>query len=99
MWGGDHLNSAIHQGPMYTSMYTLVFLCTYIRGGSEKFYSYSRGITKNLQNLKNFQAPPLLVKNDTSLTGQIDTCITAKYPPTHTDERTLENELQVSVFC
>ena len=27
-------------------------------GGSEKFYSYSRGITKNLQNLKNFQRPP-----------------------------------------
>ena len=25
--------------------------------GSEKFYSYSRGITKNLQNLKNFQRP------------------------------------------
>ena len=24
-------------------------------GGSEKFYSYSRGITKNLQNLKDFQ--------------------------------------------
>ena len=37
------------------------------QGGSEKFYSYSRGITKNLQNLKNFQKPPLLVKNDTSL--------------------------------
>ena len=36
-------------------------------GGSEKFYSYSRGITKNLQNLKNFQRPPLPVKNDTSL--------------------------------
>ena len=53
MVGGDHLNSAIHQG------------------GSEKFYSYSRGITKNLQNLKNFRKPPLLVKNDTSLTGQI----------------------------
>ena len=28
------------------------------QGGSEKFYSYSRGITKNLQNLKNFQSPP-----------------------------------------
>ena len=28
------------------------------QGGSEKFYSYSRGITKNLQNLKNFQRPP-----------------------------------------
>ena len=27
-------------------------------GGSEKFYSYSRGITKNLQNFKNFQGPP-----------------------------------------
>ena len=25
--------------------------------GSEKFYSYSRGITKNLQNLKDFQRP------------------------------------------
>ena len=25
------------------------------------------GITKNLQNFKNFQKPPLLVKNDTSL--------------------------------
>ena len=34
-------------------------------GGSEKFYSYSRGITKNLQNLRNFQRP-LPVKNDTS---------------------------------
>ena len=28
------------------------------QGDSEKFYSYSRGITKNLQNLKNFQSPP-----------------------------------------
>ena len=37
------------------------------QGGSEKFYSYSRGITKNLQNFKNFQGPPLPVKNDTSL--------------------------------
>ena len=37
------------------------------QGGSDKFYSYSRGITKNLQNLKNFQSPPLPVKNDTSL--------------------------------
>ena len=51
--GGDHLNSAIHQG------------------GSEKFYSYSRGITKNLQNLKNFQSPPVLVKNDTSLIANL----------------------------
>ena len=49
--GGDHLNSAIHQG------------------GSEKFYSYSRGITKNLQNLKNFKSP-LPVKNDTSQNQQ-----------------------------
>ena len=37
------------------------------QGGSEKFHSYSRGITKNLQNLKNFQRPPLPIKNDTSL--------------------------------
>ena len=36
-------------------------------GGSEKFYSYNRGIAKNLQNLKNFQSPPPRVKNDTSL--------------------------------
>ena len=35
--------------------------------GSEKFYSYSRGITKNLQNLKISKGPPLPVKNDTSL--------------------------------
>ena len=35
--------------------------------GSQKFYSYSRGITKNLQNFKNFQSP-LEVKNDTSFT-------------------------------
>ena len=28
------------------------------QGGSEKFYSSSRGSTKNLQNLKNFQRPP-----------------------------------------
>ena len=26
--------------------------------GSEKLYSYSREITKNLQNLKNFKRPP-----------------------------------------
>ena len=32
----------------------------------EKIYSYSRAITKNLQNLKNFQSP-LHVKNDTFL--------------------------------
>ena len=37
------------------------------QGESEKFYSYGRGITKNFQNLKNFQKPPLPVKNDTSL--------------------------------
>ena len=49
-WGGDHLNSAIHQ-----------------RG--QKNFTHTVGeITKNLQNLKNFQKPPpLLVKNDTSL--------------------------------
>ena len=38
-------------------------------GGSQKFYSYSRGITKILQNLKNFQRSPLQVKNDTFLKG------------------------------
>ena len=37
------------------------------QGGSEKFYSYNRGITKNLQNLKNYQRHLFLVKNDTSL--------------------------------
>ena len=36
-------------------------------GRSEKFYSYSRGITRNFQNLKNFHKGPLPVKNDTSL--------------------------------
>ena len=61
MGGGDHLNSAIHQG------------------GSEKFYSYSRGITKNLQNLKNFQSPPLLVKNDTSLKALTDVSCPSAY--------------------
>ena len=47
--GGDHLNSAIHQG------------------GQKNFTHTVGGITKNLQNLKTFQSPPLLVKNDTSL--------------------------------
>ena len=36
-------------------------------GGSEKFYSYSSRITKNLQNLKNSQRSPFPVKNGTSL--------------------------------
>ena len=38
------------------------------QGDQKNFTHTVGGITKNSQNLKNFQRPPLPIKNDTSLT-------------------------------
>ena len=41
-----------------------------IHQGDQKNFTHTvGGITKNLQNLKNFQTPPLPVTNDTSQNG------------------------------
>ena len=51
-------------------------------GGDQKNFTHTvGGITKNLQNLKNFQSPPpLLVKNDTSLRPKCSRNEVASFP-------------------
>ena len=49
----------------------ITWILQYIRGGSEKVYSYSRGGSLKIYKTWKISKGPLLVKNDTSLKGEM----------------------------